>query len=254
MWEPQGRLIASVSLEIREAKISDEQLNILCNSYESDVLNITRCDFEGNVIWDEIELTNELGTHYVDMDEWEGFTVVYWQAGYVGDIKAAILNPDGSLVDGIPENGLTICNEQHTQYFPRCVTDDNDNSIVAWKDFRGATLPQTGPGLYVQKLELSILPAQSDEITKGQIKMSNYPNPFTQTTRLSIDLPRGIDNAEIEIFNIRGQKVRTLAATRGNVDWNCRNESGNDVGAGIYLYRLKGDNIQNSKGRMILLK
>jgi PKD repeat protein len=71
---------------------------------------------------------------------------------------------------------------------------------------------------------------------------SNYPNPFNLVTTidytLHIDLP-----VQITIYNIRGQKVRTLIdemqpAGLKTVVWNGVDDSGNVVSSGIYFIQL----------------
>jgi len=87
-----------------------------------------------------------------------------------------------------------------------------------------------------------------------QVQISNYPNPFTGSTTLRCDLPREVKEAQIDIYNIRGQKVRSLPAERNEVEWDCRNAAGKLVSAGIYLYQLSGDGIGSKVSRMILIK
>ena len=62
----------------------------------------------------------------------------------------------------------------------------------------------------------------------------------------------------IEIFNIVGQKVRTLvnetkSAGSYRIEWNGNDDTGKPVSTGIYLYRFQaGDVVQTRK--MLLLK
>jgi len=110
----------------------------------------------------------------------------------------------------------------------------------------------------------------------------NFPNPVNlqrmASTIISFDYP-GKTNSEpvIEIFNIKGQKVRTLhtgpsfydlavkAGLRDDtlgyittknytVSWDCKNENNQIVSTGVYFYRAKigGKVIQTSK--MLILK
>ena len=86
---------------------------------------------------------------------------------------------------------------------------------------------------------------------------SNYPNPFNPSTTISYQVPRQSD-VRIEIYNMLGQKVRTLINNRrepGDYEaiWNSKNDSGAEVGSGVYLYRMvAGDFVQVNK--MILMK
>jgi hypothetical protein len=85
----------------------------------------------------------------------------------------------------------------------------------------------------------------------------NYPNPFNPTTTIEYTIP--IPNRVIiDIFNLLGEKVRTLvdetkSAGSYQIEWNGRDDVGNSVSTGIYLYRFKaGEFVQMRK--MLLMK
>jgi M6 family metalloprotease-like protein len=85
----------------------------------------------------------------------------------------------------------------------------------------------------------------------------NYPNPFNPETSINFALSND-GNVEINIYNVRGQKVRTLLNTemsRGthSVVWNGNDDNGNQVGSGIYFYRMKADEYTSIR-KMMLLK
>lgn len=85
----------------------------------------------------------------------------------------------------------------------------------------------------------------------------NYPNPFNPETTLRFSLPQP-GSARLEIFNVKGQKVRTLLAgelAKGEhrVIWNGLDDSGRAAGSGVYLYRLSSaGHVQTRK--MMLIK
>ncbi|MBC8526507.1 MAG: right-handed parallel beta-helix repeat-containing protein [Candidatus Cloacimonetes bacterium] len=92
----------------------------------------------------------------------------------------------------------------------------------------------------------------------------NYPNPFYTSatisflaTRLRSASPR---QAKIEIYNIKGQFVRTLYPMTNdqcqmtNIVWDGKDNNGKPVGSSIYFYRLKmGDKVIDTK-KCLLLK
>ncbi|WP_456408054.1 LamG-like jellyroll fold domain-containing protein [Caldithrix abyssi] len=85
----------------------------------------------------------------------------------------------------------------------------------------------------------------------------NYPNPFNPSTEIRFALPE-VSDVQLEVFNLLGQKVKTLFNGRANpgtyrVSWNGTNESGRAVASGVYLYRLKAGKVQKFK-KMILLR
>ena len=76
----------------------------------------------------------------------------------------------------------------------------------------------------------------------------NYPNPFNPSTVINYTIPQSLNASQItvEIFNLLGQRVKTLVdakqvAGEHSIQWDGKNEAGNLVTSGIYLYRLKAE-------------
>ncbi|MEJ2635580.1 MAG: FlgD immunoglobulin-like domain containing protein, partial [Calditrichia bacterium] len=85
----------------------------------------------------------------------------------------------------------------------------------------------------------------------------NYPNPFNLVTNIQFYLIRAA-RVKLEIYNVLGQKVRTLMngemeAGEHRLQWDGRNDAGNTQGSGIYFFRISiGDFVKTRK--MILLR
>jgi hypothetical protein len=86
---------------------------------------------------------------------------------------------------------------------------------------------------------------------------TNYPNPFNPTTTINYSLK---ENAKVEliIYNIKGQKVKTLVneilpAGEHSIIWDGRDSNDKRVGSGIYFYKMKTNNFEKTK-KMIMLK
>jgi hypothetical protein len=82
--------------------------------------------------------------------------------------------------------------------------------------------------------------------------LGNYPNPFNPTTTISYALPKA-GFASLQIFNVTGQHLATLAhgwhqPGTYNVVFN-----GSGLASGIYFYRLTTGEFEAS-GKMILLR
>lgn len=78
-------------------------------------------------------------------------------------------------------------------------------------------------------------------------KVYNYPNPFVDETSFTFNhnKPGNSFDIEIKIFNISGQHVRTLqdySTAEGlginPIVWDGTNEGGQELGSGIYIYRM----------------
>jgi endonuclease/exonuclease/phosphatase family metal-dependent hydrolase len=85
----------------------------------------------------------------------------------------------------------------------------------------------------------------------------NYPNPFNAATIISFVVPSH-SAVKVEIFNLTGQRVRTLtdevlAAGVYHKIWDGKSDGEKDAASGIYFYRLTARNIVQQR-KMILLR
>jgi hypothetical protein len=85
----------------------------------------------------------------------------------------------------------------------------------------------------------------------------NYPNPFNPMTTIEYSVPSRTD-VTIEIFNVLGQKVRSLvrgskSAGSYRIEWNGNDDSGKPVSTGVYLYRFQAGDMVYTK-KMLLIK
>ena len=86
---------------------------------------------------------------------------------------------------------------------------------------------------------------------------ANYPNPFNPSTSISFDLATA-GNVKLEIYNIKGQKVKTLINdiyTSGThtVEWNGIDDLNNPLSSGIYLYKMTTEDHSETR-KMLLMK
>ncbi|HNZ88447.1 MAG TPA: C25 family cysteine peptidase [Candidatus Cloacimonas acidaminovorans] len=84
-----------------------------------------------------------------------------------------------------------------------------------------------------------------------------YPNPFNPTTTISFSIKEKTP-VELIIYNILGQKVRTLVNQplepgEHSIVWNGTDNKGRSVASGIYFYRMKAGNYSETK-KMVLKK
>ena len=85
----------------------------------------------------------------------------------------------------------------------------------------------------------------------------NYPNPFNPVTTIAYDIPE-ISNVRIDMYNILGQKVRTLVNGTHqpgmyHVRWNGTNDFGNPMASGMYFYRISSEQFISVK-KLVLMK
>ncbi len=87
--------------------------------------------------------------------------------------------------------------------------------------------------------------------------IGNYPNPFNPETNISFSLSES-SNAELIIYNVKGQKVvklvdKFLNDGKHTFTWSGKDSSNNDVSTGVYFYRLRA-NGRTASGKMLLMK
>jgi hypothetical protein len=85
----------------------------------------------------------------------------------------------------------------------------------------------------------------------------NYPNPFNPVTTIQYALPKASE-VKIEIYNILGQRVRILVDEHQDpgykmIHWDGKDDRGDEVSSGIYLYRIQAGDFVKCK-KMTLLK
>ncbi len=88
----------------------------------------------------------------------------------------------------------------------------------------------------------------------------NSPNPFNMNTTITFDVPsleNGSVPVKMEIFNTRGQLVKTLvdhskSAGRYTVHWNGSDDYGREVSSGVYFYRFSARDVVLTKKLAIM--
>ncbi len=85
----------------------------------------------------------------------------------------------------------------------------------------------------------------------------NYPNPFNPITTIEYNLIES-GNVDLTIYNIKGQKIKTLhqgfkQAGDHNVVWNGTDTNNRKVSSGIYYYRLRTKEDTDTR-KMVLMK
>lgn len=97
-----------------------------------------------------------------------------------------------------------------------------------------------------------------EEIIPFRFALSqNYPNPFNPNTTIRFEIPQS-DWVKLEIFNILGQKVKTLVDEYKNagghsIIWKGTNKCGRHVATGVYFTRLSSGQKTEIK-KMLLLR
>ncbi|MFA5498289.1 MAG: T9SS type A sorting domain-containing protein [Candidatus Cloacimonadia bacterium] len=119
--------------------------------------------------------------------------------------------------------------------------------------------PEGESSLYIAKLDTKDPVSVEDKLLTPLTTdlLCNYPNPFNPETQLQFSLAEpGL--VKIEVYNLKGQKVKTLtdnyyAQGHHTLVWNGSDDSDKQVSSGIYFYRMETDNFIKTR-RMSLIK
>jgi hypothetical protein len=149
------------------------------------------------------------------------------------------------------------------------VVYDNVPGLAGSSDDIDAASPQAlGGGSIVihkatAKASRSDLEMDEEFIPTEYAIYQNYPNPFNPTTQIQFDLPEN-SRVKIVIYNLLGGVVTTLIdenlpAGRYRKLWNGKDQSGQILPSGIYIYRIdaksaSSDQQLNVVKRMMFVK
>jgi hypothetical protein len=152
--------------------------------------------------------------------------------------------------------GIPLTNEIADPLF--CNLGINDYHIA---ENSPATQANSICGGLVGALDIGCTTVSIDDETPLQPEtfelLQNMPNPFNPTTMIQYYVPRE-SKVTLQIFNVMGILVKTLVNEvqgqgQKSMIWNGRNNSGQQVASGVYLYNLTAEGFLQTR-KMILLK
>lgn len=166
----------------------------------------------------------------------------------LGDYAALVSAPVDTIFKNEADSFVNVSTAAHpvTSSMGLLVCTGNDTRGEVWQN-----LITLGPAKHQVETETSSLVA--DEDFDG---VQVFPNPFNPHTSFRFKL-KDTQPVKLQIFNLNGQLVRTLideAMLPGVYQkrWNGRNQNGNPVASGLYLYRLQiGTKMLNGRIQMI---
>ena len=121
----------------------------------------------------------------------------------------------------------------------------------------GEFVISAGNGPFALTIDKTSLSVNGVVIPTEYFLHQNYPNPFNPVTTIVFDLPEAVD-VRIEIFNVLGQRIRTLVNRPHQpgsyrLQWDGKSDSRRAVTSGMYICRIQaGDYIQERK--LLLMK
>jgi hypothetical protein len=225
---------------------------------------VQRYDLSGTPLGTNLKVNDDVGTAIeydlaykpaVAMDS-SGNFIIAWHDERNGnpDVYAQRYNSSGNPLG----SNYLVPNPQYASFdqLAPAVATHGSNIYFAWQDNRRAK----GWDIYAKVVDWNwtkVGEEQNAGLPKSFELAQNYPNPFNPSTIIEYALPRDA-RARIDVYNILGQKVKTLVdeyqvAGHKRVTWDGKNDSGQEISTGIYFYRIDtGDFVQAKK--MVCLK
>jgi thiol-disulfide isomerase/thioredoxin len=120
------------------------------------------------------------------------------------------------------------------------------------------TSPNIGTMIIPFRIHTSDYVANDDVLITSPIRMGkNFPNPFNRETKIQVFADKGNSNATIDIYNIKGQLVKSithhnLSSGANEITLKLDQSEASSLSSGVYYYCLQGSTEPARK--MLMLK
>jgi len=128
--------------------------------------------------------------------------------------------------------------------------DDYQYAVIA--EYTNGITAEAALSNVVEKLPVSL----DLELIPENLKLYNFPNPFNPSTTFSFDIPQSAISASLDIYNLKGQLIKTfnVISNANSVNWDGTDMKNKKVSSGIYLYRLSINNNITCPKKCLMLK
>ena len=99
--------------------------------------------------------------------------------------------------------------------------------------------------LYTGSLDGITVNAGNDELQITNYELNVFPNPFNPSTTISFNISlKDVEESKIEIYNIKGQKVKSYSneqianSQNHQIVWDGKDEKDKSVSSGTYFFKL----------------
>jgi hypothetical protein len=264
LWEEDGKALVTLANDQELSNfLYNDGIALVWEDFRSgNVYDVymQKYDTNGNEIFTAnglqvIGTGNDQVSPYLTMNGTGDQYMVFWedyQAGSESNLMGQLISSAGELV--WPANGFMIDNGIKNQNSPIAVSDGN-YSYVFWEDTRSSGKTDIY-NIYAQKLEYVPVGLEQNEIpSEYHMLKQNFPNPFKTSTAISFNIDFSkLTDAKVNIFNIRGQQIRSIPIDKSSILWDGKDVHGKTVSNGIYFYQLQAKGIDSSVRKMIMLK
>jgi Peptidase family C25/Propeptide_C25/FlgD Ig-like domain len=235
----------------RDNVVIEEITNTATMTYVDEFLNAGEYSYFVTAVYDDVQESAPSNT--------EEATVTL---AAPSDLQAVVVTPNIELNWTAPTGtrsltGYTVYrnNQQIIQVTETTYTDEDlENGVYAYyvKALYGSYESDASNEVIIELTD-----ANNIIIPENTALLGNYPNPFNPTTEISFAL-KDAQKVNLEIFNVRGQKVITLVtnsmdAGLHQIVWEGLDDAGKQISSGIYFYKMKAGEY-NATRKMIMMK
>jgi len=94
-----------------------------------------------------------------------------------------------------------------------------------------------------------------DPIAGNLSDVKAFPNPCRARDGGNAIFTNLTENCEIKIYNIAGEFVRKInEQTEGTAEWDLKNDEGEDVASGLYIYVITNQKDERKKGKLVVIR
>ncbi|HOQ77235.1 MAG: C25 family cysteine peptidase [Candidatus Cloacimonetes bacterium] len=152
---------------------------------------------------------------------------------------------------GITTNYCTVGIEDHNQLSGLTYTHGNTYPVTA-----NILAPELAIKFTTNKPD-NFVSNEDNTLPEPISNLINYPNPFNPTTTIAFNVKQPA-KVTINIYNLKGQLIKTLINNEllygeHKVVWDGTDNLGNNIGSGVYLYKMQLNGYSKTK-KMLLLK
>ena len=210
-----------------------------------------RINQEGEVLDPEPIVISTGGKHPSVSFDGTNF-IVAWE--YDSVIYGALVSPSGIVIDS-----FEICTQLGRQFSPDLTSGPGEQVLITWTGWTPNINNQPANTYRIWGKLYPFNVGIEEEVisgTEGFRLYQNFPNPFSASTTISFNIHRrDAKNAELMIYNIKGQLVKQLSIDnrQSSIPWDGKDENGRELSNGIYFYQLQtGDYVETRK--LVLLR
>jgi hypothetical protein len=239
----------------------DENIYLAYQDTIQQSVTVDRLDMSGQNVWSNDVLNWDPSYFYgISLHE-SSSNSISMITTHTENFRLASMDLDGNLVT--PPDGNTIADGRGEKRILNTHEMDNGQFLITWYDYCvGNILDGDGIGYNAicgQLYDFSALPNDENTIASSHsYQLSNFPNPFNPETIISFSISNDSE-IELSVYNIKGQKVKTLLKDnfeKGNhtIVWDGFDDSVKPVSSGVYLYELSVNGKIEVVKKCLLLK